>query len=371
MTSTYLAHTPYHVLLASALAADSSGGDRSGGDRSGVNGSEDEHHLLGVRDADMTALLDALRVGEETPFDRIESIPGNLGLSGLRMEVRRKRTTARVRRYVRRERPDRLYSFNDRQPVAQGAFDAASDRGGVRRIYVEDGTSAYARFDVDGEWSWSESLKTKLFYGFWRENTTTLGTSSWVDEARAVFPDHVLPELRERPIESIPREAAVGLGDADWFRRYVRRNLDAETLDGVDALVFLTHSEYVEDVSRYADAIEALVRSLERRGHGVGVKYHPREETRFLGVDRSDAALLAPGVPAEVLFVADPSVEFVAGTMSTALLTARWLLDDAAVVSLMDVVGQPHDRLGRVFERLGVRVPATREELTAVATRTG
>ncbi|MFC7079046.1 hypothetical protein [Halorussus caseinilyticus] len=158
MKSLYLVHTPYHVVLASALAATDR--ERDGSDR--------ERHLLSVRDSDMSELLRSLEVGEDVPFDRMESLPGTLDTTGRRGEVRKKVNSVRVRRYVNRERPDEFYSFNDHRPESQAAFDALSDD--VRRVYVEDGTAAYARFPPADEWTRLGYLKAKLFYGPWRRN---------------------------------------------------------------------------------------------------------------------------------------------------------------------------------------------------------
>ncbi|MFC7079047.1 polysialyltransferase family glycosyltransferase [Halorussus caseinilyticus] len=165
-----------------------------------------------------------------------------------------------------------------------------------------------------------------------------LGTTDWIDEVRAVFPDHLLAELRDRPVSRIPRESVLSLADADWFGRYVERNDVDDVLDRLDALVFVTHSNYVNRVPRYVETLETLVDRLTERGYRVGLKYHPRESRKAFELDRDDVEVVSRGVSAEVLYVADPTLDFVVGGMSTALLTARWLLDDATVVSLTEVL---------------------------------
>ncbi|WP_137286129.1 polysialyltransferase family glycosyltransferase [Halorussus salinisoli] len=353
MKSLYIAHTPYHVLLASTLAA-SAEEDR-------------ERHLVSVLDSDMAELLRSLELDEDPPFDHVYSIPGTLDTTGRRGELRKKVNSLRVRRYVNCERPDELYTFNDHRPESQAAFDALGDD--VRRIYVEDGTAAYARFPPADEWTRLGYLKAKLFYGPWRRNPRLLGTTDWIDEVRLVFPDHALPEVRANPVVPIPRESVLVLADADWFRRYVEQSGVDETLDRLDALVFVTHSNYVGDISNYVELLETLVDRLTERGFRVGLKYHPREKQKAFEFDRDDVEVLSRGVSAEVLYVADPTLDFVVGGMSTALLTARWLLDDATVVSLTEVLQQSNRELPDVFERLGIHVPESRSEVAQVPIR--
>lgn len=360
MTSLYIAHTPYHVILASALASES---DESQGDQ----------HLLGILDSDMEPLLESIRGARDDPFDEVRTLAGaatfasRIAHTSRLTQFRARYNCFVVRRYVADNRTNEVYSFNDQRPEDQAAFDAVTrdeSLRDVRRVYVEDGTSAYTY--MRREWSWFETVKMKLFYGRWRTQVEEHGSSKWVDEVYGSFPDHVRPDLRTRPVSALPREAVLALGDRSWFRRYLETCDVADRLDELDGVVFVALSEDVDFDGEYVETIESVIRRFTDRGDRIGVKYHPRESKEFLNLDGSSAVVLPRGIPAEVIFVANPDgIGFVLGNVSTSLLTARWLCEDVTVISLARVFQSDFEHLLGVFESLGIRVTDTLSEVAA------
>lgn len=346
MRSLYVTHTPYHVILASALALE--GGEPN-----------HEQYLLGILDSDMEKLLGSLRESADAPFDDVRVMAGNLNRTGRRKQIRAKYNSRKVRQYVADNDIDHVYSFNDYRPEDQAAFDAVGDD--ARRVYVEDGTGAYVH--VNREWNWFGALKMKMFYGRWRTLVREHGTSPWIDEVRVSFPEHARLELRDKPISALPRRELSSLAGYSWFRRYVSETGVGDELTDLDGVVFITHSEYVDGVEEYVETMRRNIERLVERGHRIGVKYHPRETTEFLDVDQDDVIVLPHGVPAEVLFLASPDMQFVLGDDSTALLSASLLLEDAMIISLIRVFQSDPSRLASIFEELGLDVPESYSDI--------
>ncbi len=353
MSTLYIAHTPYHVIQANGLASES-------------DEPRSDQNLVGILDADMERLLRSLRAADDTPFGSIRTMPGAYGLTSdsehttPRSHLRAKYNTLKLRRFVDRHDVDRVYSFNDYRPEDQAAFDAVTRRssgGDSRRIYAEDGTSAYLY--QERNWDWFDTLKLRLLYGRWWTKIPQHGASKWIDEIRVSFPEQARPELRDLPISELPRREVLSLADRSWFRRYVEETGVGGDLDSLDGVVFVSHPDGLAHLDTYVETIQRLVDRLADRGYRLGVKYHPRETVERLDTSRSDVVTLPSDVPAEVLFIASPDMEFVVGNHSTALLSAPWLLADATIISLIRVFETNYPRLASVFEELGLVLPET------------
>jgi hypothetical protein len=122
------------------------------------------------------------------------------------------------------------------------------------------------------------------------------------------------------------------------------------------------------------------VQDLVERGYDVAVKYHPRQiETDYLDVGRDPRVSLLPsGLPLEYVYIlaAAPAtdsalsrrsgaaakadarpLQMVIGDVSTTLLTARWLVPDARVISLARPLGLLDPAIEELFAKLAISVP--------------
>jgi hypothetical protein len=142
----------------------------------------------------------------------------------------------------------------------------------------------------------------------------------------------------------------------------------------LDAVVTISHSSVASRSLHYKDSIMALVRQLTETQCVVGIKYHPRQaEPDYLGLVREERTVLLPqGLPLEFVYIlragsAEEAIEgqlrFVVGDVSTTLLTARWLATDARCISLARPLGLLDPSLETLFERLGVELPASLEQV--------
>ncbi len=314
---------------------------------------------------------DAARWGEllaawrDTPFARIERVPGRASeaRAGAAIEgaalVRRlrreriKRTLRagafeRLRALDRALAPERVFVGNDRRPETQYALHLAAGRRARPGIYLDDGLFTYLgdahqrpiarRLD--------QFFKRRL-YGSWWQSLPLVGTSRFVDEARLAFPELALdaaPERRRVPLApALFANRAFARLARDAWRAFAPSAPRAR----FDTLVLLPHTR----LFRRGGAPDARLRRLlaERAGARVAVKYHPRETLPDpLALAGEGAELLPHGVPAELVLARVARGGTVLGEASTALLAARWLRPDLAVLDL-GLAEAPFALLARAF----------------------
>lgn len=113
----------------------------------------------------------------------------------------------------------------------------------------------------------------------------------------------------------------------------IRSSWPDAKLDQLEALVLLPHSSML-DADADGRAIEASLRSLGPLGR-IGIKYHPREPTRYLESTLPNAVELPTEVPAElVMAAAAETLRHVVSGRTTALITAATFSPRAALTLL-------------------------------------
>jgi len=263
-------------------------------------------HLVLIEDfGDAEAWARLLRGWRDTPFAAVECLPGRasearalaaLGRRGLALRFLRERIKREQRRavFARLEaidatlRPARVAVGNDRRPETQFALALAARRGDPRPgVYLDDGLFSYVG-DVH-----SRPLARALFdtplkrlaWGGWWQAVDLAGTSRWIARAHLALPAAALDRDPSRLRLALPREAFAGRAQA--------------------RLALAAWRAFAGGPVPRLDAIGA-------RG----------------------ARLLPAAIAFELLLPLLRPGAVVAGSASTALLAARWLRPDLAVVDL-------------------------------------
>jgi hypothetical protein len=347
-----LAYTPYHAILATAVLQNDQG----------------ENHLVIVRDFAATAEIATAVAG--APFVSAVATGGCYGISSrLQRQFRYRRSAAAVAAHARAIRPDEIWVGNDARPESHAAFRAATvARRPPAGVFVEDGMTAYA-ISVSRPLTALENAAGRVLFGRDWCGISVLGTSGLVARGVFVHPALVRPELAHLPKTAVEREAL--------FSPQMRRlagdiarvsGADPERVASVTAVLTATHSSTASRASDYRAQMHALVEQLLDH-ETLAVKYHPRQaEPDYLGLARDRRVVLLPrGLPLECMYVlaaagADgrkgPStLRLVIGDVSTTLLSARWLVPDARVVSLGRPLGLLAPDIEALFSKLGIAVP--------------
>ena len=358
-----IATTPLTVLVGAALARHDDGPWR----------------LVLIEDFDgVETWAGLLADWRDSPFAAVDCLPGRAtearliraadGPGGLAAPWRRQRikhaqrhaAIARLAEIDATWRPRRVAVGNDRRPETQYALALAAKRGGPRPgLYLDDGLFSYVG-DVHARPLARRLLDAplkRLAWGGWWQTVEVAGSSPWIARAHRALPAQALdtdPARERRPLSRAAFTCrAMARLSLDAWRRFAGGRPPR-----LDAIVAVPHSDLLRRHPSSLAAIEAVFRCLAAGGQRVAVKHHPRErEADPLGFGAGGARLLPSAIAFELLLPLLRRDGVVAGSASTALLAARWLRPDLAVVDLGGG-GDFAQRASRFLAGQGVRPAA-------------
>lgn len=312
----FLASTPFNVLTAAMVALELPSGDTA------------ELGLIDQTDT-TAAFRQALQDWQSSPFTRTDVLSGKT--TGPDKRRQRQQSFDRIRQRLNELQPDWIYTGNDRRIEFQFAMAHSSARG----VYLDDGTYSY----LGRKTHWLkdrvlDNLVKKLAYGWWWTQPPAIGASAWIDHSVLAFPESALPALKKRPCQPLPDNlqrpefaelARVCLGQTDV------------AIDQLQGLLLLPHSSVISQHQR------ALGEWLDRCGDVIGYKHHPRTEQALTGSAQMTslwhlpprAVAVPASVPMEILLPLLSQHCKIAGDVSTALLTAKWLRPELEVNALI------------------------------------
>jgi hypothetical protein len=362
VTRLILAYTPYHVLLATAAIQ--------------AEPEPAANHLVIIDDFEAATRMAAVLKESGDLYSSVRLRGGSFGItSRARRQLRYRKALSTIAQDTRELLPAQIWVGNDARPESQAAFRiAAGQSGHVEGVFVEDGLTAYAA-SVKRPLTRVEDVLGYLLFGKFWAGIEVLGTSRWISSGLFVYPALVRNELTGLPRRQIPRSPFFGAAMRRFAGHMVAATgADVRRVRQIDAVVTISHSSVAARSPIYRDAIVALVRHLAEAGCVVGVKYHPRQaEHDYLDLVREGGAVLLPqGLPLEFVYIlrrgsTEEAVEghlrVVVGDVSTTLLTARWLATDARCISLARPLGLLDPSLEQLFERLGVELPTSLEQV--------
>lgn len=316
----FLASTPFNALTASMIALSLPATDRC--------------WLWLIDQQEGNRFPDYLQRWADSPFAGIQLISRRV--RGKDKYATRQQTLTTIREQLPTIRPDRIYTGNDRRIEFQYSMHLARQSAAVSGIYVDDGSYSY----IGRKTSWLfdqvfDNAIKKLAYGFWWKQPPTIGASDWIDESWLAFPDAALTALRRKPIHELPHNldkpefqslAATGLPDGR-----IR-------LASAAAVILLPHSS----VATGDETREMLDWLKQRKGQRpLAYKRHPRSPDSPIPGLPGNSIEIPSSLPMEILLPLLPERCLIAGTMSTALLTAAWLRPDLEVFASLNQNADP------------------------------
>lgn len=324
------------------------------------------------RHAQRTLALIDQRVGRRDPWHavlaalaepglRIATLPA-IGKSPLAKLRRTRGVLAQVQALVDEAQPDEIIGGNDRRVEFQYAMAQANLRRCTLGAYLDDGTFSYSGLSRvrtrrhERLLAWAERIGGRLHYGRWYHKPAALGLSRWVEYAWLAFPEQAHPQLLAKPRRAL---------DPYWYRRSEVQALcrqlvenssggDAATPAGYDRLLLLPHDHLLRAGAGLRAALSRQIDDARRSGERVAVKRHPRSGGWALDVDHQGLVELDARLPIEA-YAPWLAQARIVGTLSTALLSLRWLCPDAHIESLPHA-GALQDPLQALYRRLGIGV---------------
>ena len=342
MVNLFMPYTPYHLLLSFAIALSMPG---------------ELHYLI---------------LGESSPgnlkvFRLLQEIYASAGITAYEMEgtfrksnlkkfLIKQRNISRVDTLFK-ELPaiDRFFYFCDCHVVTTySAFLARKENPGIEFFFVEDGVGSYIsspRTSKNGV----EKIADRLLFGKWHTDTVVPGSFMESTGAWALFPDFLPSFFDEKKKFAVSREKLLSEFDRGLFSQK-----SGSLPDTARSLVAVDFEHYTE-TDAYRDAVSSYIRRAEALGGNSVLKLHPSDRRQHVFYGADNIFTLPSHLPVEVfyLFYGD-SLRFVVGGLTTALLTAKWLVPDAEVVSIIpqSIVQSVHNaqEIFSVFSACGIKV---------------
>jgi hypothetical protein len=348
MKNIFIASTPFPILIFYSIAL--------------IYHPMEENILFIVSDfAESLKLANAISQQKQSPFSNVYCLPGGYGrrtrLPGRFLNwIIKAKNVLTIVNFVKKNQIKNVYSGNDADAEGQAMFYLVKKKNQYAQcIFVEEGASAYASSPLREKKKFLKKLLAKIFYGWWWKEVRLGGTSPWVDKIMVRFPEFLRPELRDKEIIIIKREDFIGLKNNSLFINCVRElNIAEKELNQINILFVLPHSDFFIAGERYKELIKEILKLAQGYELKVAVKYHPREPLGdFFGVRGKEIMILPKSLPLELFYLFSPdSLKFVIGDVSSALLTARWLLNNnVRVISIAPMLNYYDRSLFEVFKK--------------------
>lgn len=223
--------------------------------------------------------------------------------------------------------------------------------------FVEDGVYTYVEKNKKRK-NHLERLLDRMFYGSWHSSVGTPGTMRRNSSVYALSPE-LLPDIYEQKKQvKIDLAALMEQIDEDVLMEmtHTRRNDEIDTLIALDSNYKYTGS------NEYKNTIISCIKENSAQNNRVAIKHHP--------ADYSGASFIPPGYQTKELFAGVPielfylryrkSLRKVVGGLSTALLTAHYMLPGVeieSIVSKSDLAQEENsEKILSVFSSVGVKV---------------
>lgn len=341
MSNVYIPYTPYNVLLSLAVAA-----SRPDDDNFMILAGKDRNFLEGS-----ASLLEIFHSVGMRAFT-FESSWDDSNIKNFFIKKRNLRTLERELEAL--PSIDRLYYIREWNVYTTCAVHKARELNMDAKFYfLEDGIYTYVEEEKKLK-NPIERLADRLAYGPWHINVAVPGALCPDAAVCAMFPD-ILPDIyKKRKLERIDLSPLLRSADEEVLARVTETHAN----DGVDTLVALSAT----GGAAYKNVISSFLRRNKNSSSVVTVKRHPNDDGRVAFIPPDvDAVELAPHVPVELFYFRyHKTLRRIIGGLSTALLTARRMLPDAEIES---VVSQKYlecdehaDVILKLFKDAGVNV---------------
>jgi hypothetical protein len=310
MEETFLTATPYHILLAMSIADE-----------------QKESRLLVTKSTDsIIEFLDAVSNDKNFPFDKCSvykgrndkaQVPPLKGIFLGREDSYFRIHKENIEKFNKEENLEghRTYIFHDILPIYQYIAYRNKSLGGFN-IMIEEGLRMYR--DYETERSFLKRILAKMFVGSWYKWENNLAKSGYIDQIKCFYPN-LMPERNV---------------DTEQLDKEIFSDITVEERDNLPEDSTLVIAP-ISDSFKSQEEKEKFIDSLKKVSGGskVVVKYHPKEENRYLchltdkELDRSR--------PLELTYVTSRNTpQEVVGSISTALYTAELYYEDVEVISL-------------------------------------
>ncbi len=346
MSNVFIPYTPYNVLLSLAVAA-----GRPDDDNFMILVGKDHNFI----ESSMTLMKIFHSVGMRYfAFDRCwdDSNVKNFFL-------KKRNLKALERELAALPSIERLYYVREWNVYTTCAVDAARRLNPETEFhFMEDGVYTYVETEKELK-NRVERLADRLVYGSWHVSVGVPGALCPDAVVSAAFPEFLPGIYDGRRFERIELAPLAAMADENILASETGTS-GAERIDALVALAGVGDGEY-----------KKLARSFIERNrklkYATAVKRHPNDAGSLdPALGGPGVAELEPRVPVELFYFRyHNTLKRVAGGLSTALLTARMLLPEAEIESVVSekylACDEHSEKILALFKRAGINVTVIKE----------
>jgi len=354
----FITFTPYHNILSYSIAL--------------KHQKYDNNFLFIISDFfGANNLSNFFKASKSIPFRKVSFLPG-LYKEKNRFKRRFiiKNNIKILKSFIDKQHIDNIYVFHDGRPESQFTLYYARKRyKGSIGTYIEDGAGAYSSKCYLKRKKFTLFVE-KIFYGFWWRDISVLGTSSLVDQVISIFPKFIRPELKTKRLIALKKEDFLKISKEEIFRNYINLlNTKINDMQTIDVLLIVANSEFIKKYPKYFKIIEKILTTIKFNNLRLMLKYHPREDLEdFLPIiNKEEVFILPKTLPLELLYILNIKLpRLIIGDISTALLTARWLLRDTNIVSIAPLLNYSDYNLFKMFRSNNIKLINNEEEFEKI-----
>ena len=314
MRNLYVPFSQYHLILSFALAAEHS--------------DDDNVLILGDSDPGMVRSLDLLAElfsGVKINFTKLLPTSTSNNISNF---WNKKRNIKKIKGILETDKFDRFYYFCE-WSVYTTFISNFLNKKLCKFYFCEDGIATYTEQSIRDK-SCIEEATDKLIYGRWHRSFKIPGALNSEASVACIFP-HLMPPLYER------REKT--MISAEPLMEKINRNKIHEIKGLCDNVEFdeiiATDSADFSRTDEYRELIRTKIEEGISSGRYVALKRHPSDKNEYKKPGTT-FYILPQYYPIELYYmVYCSSIKKVIGAMSTSLITARWLMRDIEIISLL------------------------------------
>jgi len=343
-TNYFFVSSPLHLLFACNLAL----------------GRKDDENIVVLMPRETThfSAFEEFLAQQPHMFDRVISFETGILNSKY---AERKRRMAIIDKTLASCPAVRIFTGTDRRVEFQYAMHVATALNpAVIGAYVDEGMATYLGHKSmhNIAHNYIDPLVKKLVYGRWWDNPVTIGSSKWVSDVHAVYPELIHESLRSKNVVPIARHNFADPEFIAFCEQLLRfYGVDNQSIRDVDAIIVMTHESFYPDPDAHLrNLVQAVLRN--RPSSRIAIKPHPRssEADRYKRAF-SDHVILDRRASMELFLPLTKKQCVIIGDISSALFTAKWFGSSEHIVAVNlphQIPGHIADNLRQLFSKLEI-----------------
>ena len=314
MKNLYLPFSQYHLFLTFALSAEHSG--------------DDNVVVLGDSDDEMISAFELLSaLFPEVKIHFVKLLASNTK-NNLVNFMNKKKNLRAIENVLKSNDFDRFYYFCEWSVYTAFASHLLRNKR-CALYFCEDGMATYTEPYLRGK-NFLEERADKLIYGSWHKSVKVPGGLNDDASFALIFPDFAHEAYGKREKVRISNDRLIEKISKTKVDEIKRESGGAE----FNEIIATDHDSYT-DTDKYRELIRSEIEKGLASASPVALKRHPRDENEYMKPN-AQVTVLPNRYPIEIYYaVYRSSLKKVVGSLSTSLITARWFMKDAEIVSLL------------------------------------